>query len=187
MAKFHSATGTFEFLMYFMGYSEEEAKEELKRRSEISSANGKHNELVTNRSRKGSVDADNFFTELYTEVFEPLGISKDEIFTEAFGGKEYFLRNLDGIVWYDFYIPSLKLIIEYCGTHCHAKDPTDMNWKCLFSGRTAKESYDKDQRKKKLAKEQLDVGLYYLYYTGDDKVKFINDLKIKVAKELEKF
>jgi len=68
------------------------------------------------------------------------------------GSKEYFIRNKSAIRFYDFTIPSLKIIIEYNGITYHPKEG-QIDWKSPFGvGYEDKLKYDRE--KKKMAEEE---------------------------------
>lgn len=72
--------------------------------------------------------------------------------------KEYFILDGDKICFYDFTIPSLKLIIEYHGTHVHPNPSWGKekwnSWKHAFTKMSADQARSFDERKKSLAESQ---------------------------------
>lgn len=77
--------------------------------------------------------------------------------TFLYGDKEYFIYHNKSIYFYDLFIPELKIIIEYNGSHVHpSKEKLSVDewhkWKNPFTKKNADYCYNKDQMKKKAAK-----------------------------------
>jgi len=76
------------------------------------------------------------------------------------GNKEWFIYddNMQQAFFYDLTIPSLSIIIEYHGEAFHPNPRWDddkwNSWTAAFSNKTAEESYEVDQYKKKLAESR---------------------------------
>lgn len=107
--------------------------------------------------------------ELFLPVIEDLSLTDYYIGYE--GKKEYFLRNNTEIYFYDFAIPSLKLIFEYNGSRFHPnKDALTeegwRSWRGLYTNSTADAVHDKDQKKKLLA-ESRGFSVHYIWDTDD--------------------
>lgn len=69
---------------------------------------------------------------------------------------EYYLHNDNSIIFYDFTIPELKIIVEFNGSkfHPNSKILTESqlkNWRSLFSNETAETVVAKDTAKRKIA------------------------------------
>lgn len=81
---------------------------------------------------------------------------KIRIYLGIDGNNEYFLRDGNSILFYDFTIPEIKLIVEYNGSKFHPNknlltEEELANWKSLFSNEDAGTVIAKDIAKKKIA------------------------------------
>ncbi len=124
---------------------------------------------VANRSnsRFYSVEACNFFHNFTKKLEE-----SDILFYTASErcDKEYFIiDDNSNIFFYDFVIPSKKIIIEYHGTHIHPnpkweKEKWD-SWKHAFQNKNAFEAREFDLKKKSLAESK---GFQVLEIWNDD-------------------
>ena len=95
------------------------------------------------------------FKKIYKKIRKYL--QRNEIYWGISGSKEYFLYNKDlkKVFFYDFTIPSLKIIIEYHGKRYHPNPKWDQEkWnKWNFMGLNAKEKRDMDIYKNKVAED----------------------------------
>jgi very-short-patch-repair endonuclease len=102
---------------------------------------------------------------------------------------EHFIRHQEGIVFYDFCIPDLKIIIEFNGAKFHPNknklSEEDFNqWTQLLSKQSAEEVYKKDMFKMKLAKDNgYDIFIVWENDNFNDK---INELKFEINNKLKK-
>jgi hypothetical protein len=80
------------------------------------------------------------------------GIAKSDIYWGINGSVEYFIRENEKFVTFDFTIRSIRVIIEYNGTVWHAKNPND-TLKHPY-GKTASEVYAYDKQKYEMAERQ---------------------------------
>lgn len=108
-----------------------------------------------NRNRGGglvSTESKKFFIKLYKKLRKLAIIARKDVYFGVSGSKEYFIRNKSAIRFYDFTIPSLKIIIEYNGITYHPKEG-QIDWKSPFGvGYEDKLKYDRE--KKKMAEEE---------------------------------
>lgn len=87
------------------------------------------------------------------------------------GNNEYFLRDGNSILFYDFTIPEIKLMVEYNGSKFHPNidmltESDIRSWKSLFSGEDASTIIAKDIVKKKIA-EHHGYKLITIWDTDD--------------------
>jgi hypothetical protein len=80
------------------------------------------------------------------------GIAKSDVYWGISGSSEYFIRENEKFVTFDFTIRSIRVIIEYNGIAWHAKNPTD-TLKHPY-GKTASEVYTYDKQKHEMAERQ---------------------------------
>jgi len=80
------------------------------------------------------------------------GIAKSDVYWGISGSSEYFIRENEKFVTFDFTIRSIRVIIEYNGIAWHAKNPTD-TIKHPY-GKTASEVYAYDKQKYEMAERQ---------------------------------
>ena len=90
--------------------------------------------------------------------------------------KEYFLWNLDDreFYQYDLFIKELNLIFEYNGEHVHPRmdrltEDQIRDWRCAWTGRTAKEAAEYNNRKKVTAEK---TGISVVELWRGDGVEF---------------
>lgn len=188
MAKFHVCCNSKEFLMWFKGYSENEADEYIDIHLKNLSFHSKNSVKMQQGLRKGSKEADVFFLECFDDVISHFGVSEDEVYTESFGkGQEWFCRTNDGIFYYDFCIPSLNLVIEYHGTHVHPKNRVDTGWEHAYSKESSCSVWDRDEYKEKIIVDKFGFNNYYVFYSDEDKEDFKERLLNNIGEELERF
>lgn len=131
--------------------------------------------LVKSRNIFSSKEANNFFKELKEKLDKRIRID-DMYFSEY--SKEYFLRSKEKIYFYDFCIPSLKIIVEYNGTHVHpninmSKEEWD-KWRNPFTKECADTVYKKDLRKAEFAKNK-GFSIYFVW-SNENKEESLNRL-----------
>jgi hypothetical protein len=94
------------------------------------------------------------------------GLRRQEIYWGIVGSSEYFIRDDDKLFWYDFTIPSHKIIIEYNGEHVHPNPALSLqerdDWKHAFSGELFNERMVHEQRKQQAA-ERLGYTIIYVW------------------------
>lgn len=117
------------------------------------------------------------FKKIYKKIRKHL--QRNEIYWGISGSKEYFLYNKDSkkVFFYDFTIPSLKIIIEYHGKRYHPNPKWDQEkWnKWNFMGLNAKEKRDMDVYKNKVAE---DYGFEVIEIFSDEVNESITELII---------
>lgn len=117
------------------------------------------------------------FKKIYKKIRKYL--QRNEIYWGISGSKEYFLYNKDlkKVFFYDFTIPSLKIIIEYHGKRYHPNPKWDQEkWdKWNFMGLNAKEKRDMDVYKNKVAE---DYGFEVIEIFSDEVNESITELII---------
>lgn len=125
-------------------------------------------------------------------VFEPLhqwlldqGINDREIFYGKDSRREYFLwADNNELYWYDFAISGLKLLIEFNGTHFHAKSPNQTDFRNPYEPHlTAQEVWEHDQYKLDTARKRG----YNVFVIWDDVLpeENLRFLKTEITKLLE--
>ncbi len=90
-----------------------------------------------------------FLMPIYKKL-RKLSIARDEIYWGISSSNEYYLNSNGNVVFYDFTVPKLNLIIEFHGIKFHPKSP-DQDWTQLISGKSAKDVFEHDEMKKSLA------------------------------------
>lgn len=122
------------------------------------------------------------FKKIYKKIRKYL--QRNEIYWGISGSKEYFLYNKDSkkVFFYDFTIPSLKIIIEYHGKRYHPNPKWDQEkWdKWDFMGLNAKEKRDMDVYKNKVAE---DYGFEVIEIFSDEVNESIIELIINKITE----
>jgi very-short-patch-repair endonuclease len=117
--------------------------------------NKKYEETIIKRCSNSSVSIESilFFKKIYKKI--RLILKREEIYWGIKGSKEYFLydNELKKIFFYDFTIPSLKIIIEYHGKRYHPNPKWDYEkWKkWSFLGMSADEKRKMDEYKNNIA------------------------------------
>jgi very-short-patch-repair endonuclease len=98
--------------------------------------------------------------------------------------KEFFIYDYTKkkIFFYDFYIPELKIIIEYHGVMFHPKEDeiNKKNWKCLFSNISYEDKMEYDLYKIKIAK---DSGIDLLVIWEDENLNDAINKCLKIIKD----
>ena len=77
------------------------------------------------------------------------GITKEDVYWGISGSSEYFIRENEKFVTFDFTIKSKCIIIEYNGTAWHAKSK-ESDWVSPY-GKSANDSYEYDKQKREMA------------------------------------
>lgn len=107
------------------------------------------------RNFSSSLQADRFFTKLY-KFARRLGYRRDDFMMNMNKG-EFWIRNTEGLFFYDFVLRPLKLIIEFNGEHVHPNrsmlDLEWSTWRHAYTKVTADETYKYDKRKEQIAQE----------------------------------
>jgi very-short-patch-repair endonuclease len=127
---------------------------------------------------KPSKESLKFFIQLY-KICRKLGIKREDIFCGFNGSKEWWLKGECQFYFYDFVIKSLKLCIEYNGSHVHPPENIEIkervNWKNPFTKQSYEECKKLDDMKKATAEKN---GFHVIkIWDYDDKVKSLNTLK----------
>lgn len=125
------------------------------------------------------------------EIFMPLYTefkNKVKIYLGIDGNHEYFLRNGKSIVFYDFTIPEINIIIEYNGSKFHPNhliltEEEIKTWTSLFSNESAETVLAKDLAKKKIA-EHNGYTVITVWDT-DDKDETIKNLRQIIQERLD--
>jgi len=124
------------------------------------------------------------------KVFEPVYKKykdKVRIYLGVEDNHEYFLRDGKSIVFYDFAIPQLKIIVEFNGSKFHPNtnvltENELKNWKSLFSNQNADTVIAKDISKKKIA-EHNGYTVITIWDT-DDKNQAISKIENLIEERL---
>lgn len=90
-----------------------------------------------------------FLMPIYKKL-RKLSIARDEIYWGISSSNEYYLNSNGNVVFYDFTVPKLNLIIEFHGIKFHPKS-SEQDWTQLISGKSAKAVFEHDEMKKSLA------------------------------------
>jgi hypothetical protein len=130
----------------------------------------KYNEYRDKHSFKfsrASKESLKIFLPLVDYLVEKKFINKEDFFLGVGDSHEYFLRNSNNIYFYDFTIPKLNIILEFNGKMFHPnKDILSsqelLEWKQLFSEKSAEEVLKYDSNKKQLAEEK-GFKVFYLW------------------------
>jgi len=127
-----------------------------------------------------SMSANRFFIKLYKKL-RRLGIisSKVDVYLGVNGSTEYFIRKDNKIRFYDFTIPSLKVIIEYNGVAFHAREG-DHTWRSPY-GRTYEESINNDMLKFNMATEK-GFDVFYVWSDIAEEEEMLNALMFIIDK-----
>lgn len=185
MARFHCGTFTKEFLMYFKGFDEKEAEHILKLRGEQAGEKIKLSYTALNALRKGSSAADTLFKSVFAKLSE-IGITEDEVYTESFGHKrEWYVNDGKQMMFYDFVVPDLGLVVELNGVHVHPKEEHMDNWKHAYDKRSSEEVWARDRYKEKVIKDKFGFDLYFSVFSDEDMELATNDIIRTVNKSLE--
>jgi hypothetical protein len=123
------------------------------------------------------------FMPLYTEFKD-----KVKIYLGIEGNHEYFLRNDKSIVFYDFTIPEINVIIEYNGSKFHPNQTllTEEElkyWTSLFSNESAETVLAKDLAKRKIA-ENNGYTVITVWDT-DNKYETVKNLRQVIQERLD--
>lgn len=174
--KYHNGNATLEY--HIEKYGEIEGikifKDRHSKRMKKLIKNTKQNYKYYGVSRESI----NFFESIISEL-------SDFDFTYLYDENELMLYGNGKTNFYDFTIPEIKTIIEYCGTHVHANpnwsDSKKNKWMHVFN----KEKYDICYKNDKLKFELAEKNGYdiYVIYTDDDVVEFKKNFVNKI-KEL---
>lgn len=147
----------------------------------------KYRESIIKRCSNSGVSKESirFFMNIYKNVRKHL--SRDEIYWGISGSKEYFIYDnvSKKIFFYDFTIPSLKIIIEYHGKRFHPNPKWDRNkwvsWN--LSGITADQKREMDLYKNSVAK-RFGFDVIEIFYDDiDDETQ--NDLLKMLIKKID--
>jgi hypothetical protein len=114
----------------------------------------KANEIFNSRHIKASHASKESLKVLipFYKYLRKASICKTDIFWGISGSNEYFIRENEKFVIFDFTIRSKRIIIEFNGTTWHSKTQ-DSNWKSPY-GTSAKDSYEYDKQKREIAQRQ---------------------------------
>jgi len=152
----------------------------------------KWTEVCTRHQKFGtSKEAINFFEDLSNIITDIGFTNNDVIFKNSTNSNEWFFRNNDKILFYDFAIPSIKFIIEYNGEHVHPNKQTLNNiqweqWKHAYSKKNADEIFEQDNQKYEIAKQKgWHIIIVWSKETKKDKTLVLSNIKsiIKSIKE----
>lgn len=117
---------------------------------------------------KASRESLKVFIPLYKFARKTLELSPEDIHWGIEGSSEYKLydSNLSRVYYYDFSIPSYKLLIEFNGVAFHPKSQFD-EWESPYSKENAASIYQKDQNKRDCA---ASLGYNLLTIWSDESV-----------------
>ncbi len=112
------------------------------------------------------------------KILRKLGIARKEIYWGFSSSSEYFLKTNSGnILFYDFTVPKINLIIEFHGIKYHPKTP-DQDWYQIITGNSAKNIFEKDKIKKEIA---LSAGfINYFSVFSDETIESFEKIKTAI-------
>lgn len=145
----------------------------------------KYRESIIKRCSNSGVSKESirFFVNIYKNLRKH--ISRDEIYWGISGSKEYFIYDNESkkIFFYDFTIPTLKVIIEYHGKRFHPNPKWDKNkWKAWnLSGVTADQKRGMDLYKNSVAK-RFGFDVIEIFYDDINEKTQDNLLKMLIKK-----
>lgn len=114
------------------------------------------NNLQNSSIPKASKQSLEIFQSYYNNAIQTFGIKN--IWLGIDNNREFFIKSIDKLYFYDFTIQPLKLIFEYNGSHIHPNkqlltENEWQNWQHIFTKQSADEVYQFDQEKIKIAKD----------------------------------
>lgn len=182
LAKQTSATYTLAH--YQKKYDNETSLEMYKDRKRKQSENWNPRSAQGNNFQS-SIAAKKYFLKLYKCLRKCDIIKLKYDYQTNFSGGEFFIRDSDKIYFYDLYIHSLKLIIEFNGHHVHPrKDVLTkeqwLNWKHAYSKKSADEIHEYDKAKL-LAANKRGIRVIYIWLADDTDLSL--DVALTIAKE----
>ena len=132
-------------------------------------------ENLPNKKQGGyvSFESKKFFIRLY-RICRKIGIKRKDIYVGINGSREFFIRDEESKInkggFFDFAIPTLKIIIEYNGTFWHAREKKD--WRNPWVDYNASITYD---NYKKYLVEKRGYELY-IVWSDDNKEESLQKL-----------
>lgn len=144
----------------------------------------KYLKYISTRSNYVSKESIAYLLPFY-KIARHYGIKREDIYIGTSGSKEWHIRDGKKIYFYDFCIPSIKLIIEYNGSHIHPHlkltEEQRENWAHAYSKRTFNECLEYDNNKNKIAA----IAGFTVFQVWDFE-KDNNDIREKISDFIKK-
>jgi hypothetical protein len=142
--------------------------------------NSIYTEIIKRRTigfNRSSKEAFRFLLPIY-KFLRKCDIDKKEIYWGVGSSSEWFINSNNCLFFYDFTIPSLKIVIEFHGIAFHPKE-NEYNWVSIY-GETYEYKYNIDKLKKEIAEKN---GFQYFHIYSDED---INAKQIEIIEYIKK-